>query len=115
MRPTVKGIYLNDTDRDERPNIDEIVMIKTLILQSMWGCSDDSMEKEMCNRIDFVNFLQCLETIPDTNAIWLFGYRLSSTRKDRIIWNVIWKQLEDHGISIQKGMVEDATFIKTDP
>ena len=115
IRPLVKELYRNDTDKGGRPNIDEIVMIKTLFLQSVYGCSDEAMEKELYNRIDFRNFLHYPEIMPDSRTIWLFRERLSSTGKDKTIWNAIWKQLEDHGITIKKGTVQDATFIESDP
>ena len=115
LRPIVKELYRNDTEKGGRPNIDEIVMIKTLFLQSMYNCSDDVMERELHDRISFRNFLHYPEIIPDSRTIWLFRERLSTTGKDKIIWNAIWKQFEDRGISIKKGMVQDATFIETDP
>ena len=115
LRPTVKDLYRNDTDKGGRPNIDEIVMIKTLFLQSMYNCSDEAMERELHNRIDFRNFLHYPETIPDSRTIWLFRERLSSTGKDKIMWKLIWKQLEDRGISIKKGTIQDATFVESDP
>ena len=115
LRPIVKELYRNDTDKGGRPNIDEIVMIKTLFLQSMYNCSDESMERELYNRIDFRNFLHYPEIIPDSRTIWLFRERLSSTGKDKVIWKHIWKQLEDRGISIKAGTVQDATFIESDP
>lgn len=115
LRPIVKELYRNDTDRGGGPNIDEIVMIKALFLQSMYNCPDEVMERELHDRISFRNFLHYPETIPDSRTIWLFRERLSSTGKDKIIWNAIWKQLEDRGITIKVGMVQDATFIESDP
>ncbi|EQD76539.1 transposase IS4 family protein, partial [mine drainage metagenome] len=115
LRPIVKDLFRNDTDKGGRPNIDEIVMIKTLFLQSMYNLSDESMEKEIYDRISFRNFLHYPETIPDSRTIWLFRERLSSSGKDKKIWKHIWKQFEDKGIMIKKGMVQDATFIESDP
>ncbi|EQD75724.1 transposase IS4 family protein, partial [mine drainage metagenome] len=63
LRPIVKDLFRNDTDKGGRPNIDEIVMIKTLFLQSMYNLSDESMEKEIYDRISFRNFLHYPETI----------------------------------------------------
>jgi len=111
----VKELYRNDTDRGERPNFDEIVMIRTLFLQSMYNCPDEAMERELHDRISFRNFLHYPEIISDSRTIWLFRERLSSTGKDKIIWKHIWKQLEDSGITIKAGMVQDATFIEADP
>ena len=31
------------------------------------------------------------------------------------MWNAIWKQLEERGITIKSGTIEDATFIESDP
>ncbi|EQD25785.1 transposase, IS4, partial [mine drainage metagenome] len=61
------------------------------------------------------NFLHYPETIPDSRTIWMFRERLSSSGKDKKIWKHIWKQFEDKGIMIKKGMVQDATFIESDP
>ena len=72
IMPIVKELYRNDTDIGRRPNIDEIVMIKTLFLQSMYNCSDDVMERELHDRISFRNFLHYPEIIHDLRTIWLF-------------------------------------------
>ena len=69
LRPIVKELYRNDTDKGGRPNIDEIVMIKTLFLQSMYNCSDEVMERELHDRISFRNFLHYPEIIPDSRTI----------------------------------------------
>ena len=115
LRPIMKELYRNDTNKGGRPNIDVIVMIKTLFLQSMYNCSDEVMERELHDRILFRNFLHYPEIIPDSRTIWRFRERLSSAGKDKIIWKHIWKQLEERGITIKTGMVQDATFIESDP
>ena len=68
LRPIIKDLYRNDTRKGGRPNIDEIVMIKTLFLQSMYNYSDESIERELYNRIDFRNFLHYPEIIPDSSC-----------------------------------------------
>ncbi len=37
LRPIVRGINDNQSERGGRPNIDEIVMIKMLVLQSWYS------------------------------------------------------------------------------
>ena len=106
---------MNDTDKGGRPNIDVIIMIKTLFLQSIYNCSDKVIERELHDRILFRTILHYPEIIPDSRIIWLFRERLSSAGKDKIIWKHIWKQLEERGITIKAGMVQDATFIESDP
>ena len=79
LRPLVKGLYGNDTDKVGRPKIDVIVIIKTLFPRSMYNCSDEVMERELHDRISIRKFLHYLEIIPDSGTIWHFGERLSST------------------------------------
>ena len=105
LRPIVKELYRNDTDKGGRPNIDEIVMIKTLFLQSMYNCSDESMERELYNRIDFRNFLHYPEIMPNSRTVWLFQERVSPTVKNKIMRKHLWKQLENRGITIKAGKV----------
>ena len=69
LRPIVRELYRNDTEKGGRPNIDEIVMIKTLFLQSMYNYSDESIGRELYNRIYFRNFLHYPEIIPDSRTI----------------------------------------------
>lgn len=98
IKHIVKDFYRNDTDKGGRPNVDEVVMIKTLSLPSKYNCSDEIIERELHDRISFRNFLHYPETIPDSRTTWLFIERLSSTGKDKIIW----KQLEEHGITLKR-------------
>ena len=44
-RPIVKDMYDNKTEKGGRPDIEEIVMIKILILQVEHGLSDPGLEK----------------------------------------------------------------------
>ncbi|MCL4311175.1 MAG: transposase [Candidatus Thermoplasmatota archaeon] len=65
MRPFVTKLYRNDTDRGGRPNVNETVMLKVLFLQGMYNLPDESMEKELHDRISFRNFLHYPEILPD--------------------------------------------------
>jgi IS5 family transposase len=55
FRPIVANMYDNKTGKGGRPNIDEIVMIKVLILQE-WRLSDPELERQITDRILFVSF-----------------------------------------------------------
>jgi len=39
FRPIVSGMYRNGSERGGRPNTDEVVMVKLLVLQQWIGCS----------------------------------------------------------------------------
>ena len=115
FRPIIGQMFANDTDRGGRPNVDVILMTKMLVLQSLYGLSDPELERQANDRISFRKFLGFPEVIPDSSTVWLFRERLSQTRKDRAIWNEVQRQLDQKGMKIRKGVIQDATFITADP
>jgi len=115
FRPIIKEIYKNDGPEGGRKNIDEIVMLKLVLLQEWYGLSDPELERQVTDRISFRHFLGYPDIIPDYSTVWYFRERLSKTGKDKDIWNELQMQLELKGISIKKGVIQDATFITADP
>ncbi len=110
----LKGLYLNNTYQGGRPNIPITTMVKVLFLQSTYNLVDEQAEKEIKDRISFMNFLGFPEHLPDSTTIWLFRERLSKTGRDRIVWNELQRQIESKGIKVKKGTAQDATFIISD-
>jgi IS5 family transposase len=108
-------MYHNDTEVGGRPNFDEIIMIKTLFLQGMYNLSDEATEKELLDRISFRNFLHYPDKVPDARTIWLFRERLSESGMDKTIWKAIMNRFKAKGISVKEGIIQDATFMTSDP
>ena len=115
FRPIIGELYTNKTERGGRPNIDEIVMLKMLVLQQWNGLSDPEIEKQAMDRISFRKFLGFPGKIPDRSTIWSFRERLAETGKDEKIWKELQRQIDDLGLKIKRGMIQDATFIHADP
>jgi IS5 family transposase len=109
------GLYKNNTGRGGRPNIDVIIMIKLLLLQEMYGLSDPQLELQVADRISFRVFLGTTETIPDYTTVWLFRKRLKESGKYNDIWDEFTNQLRAKGYGVQTGVIQDATFITSDP
>jgi len=114
FRRIVGEIYDNRSERGGRPNVDEVVMIKLLVLQQWHGLSDPELERQVTDRISFRKFLGFPETIPDYTTVWQFRERLAETGKDRAIWAELQRQLDSLGLKVKKGVVQDATFITAD-
>jgi len=74
-------LYTNATDQGGRPNFDEILMVKLLVLQSMHGLSDPELERQANDKISFLKFLGFPEKIPDQSTIWYFRDRLIKHNK----------------------------------
>ena len=89
IRPILSDLYENNTDRGGRPNYDPILIVKILLLQQWYNLSDPQIEREIRDRISFLNFLTYPQKLPDRNTIWYFRERLSKTGKDRLAFNEI--------------------------
>ena len=115
FRPIVQGLYDNKGPRGGRPNVDEVVMVKLLVLQEWYGLSDPELERQVVDRISFRRFLGYPERVPDSTTVWLFRERLAETGKDRAVWAELQRQLDEKGLSVRKGVAQDASFITADP
>jgi IS5 family transposase len=115
FRPIVGDMFDNRSARGGRPNIDEVVMVKLLVLQQWYGLSDPELEKQAADRLSFMNFLGFPEAIPDFTTVWNFRERLAKTGKDRAIWAELQRQLDAVGLKVKQGVAQDATFITADP
>jgi IS5 family transposase len=115
FRPLIGDLYSNTTEQGGRPNFDEILMVKLLVLQSMYGLSDPELERLANDRISFLKFLGFPEKIPDQSTIWYFRERLIKHKKLDLIWEELRRQENILGLKIKKGTIQDATFITADP
>ena len=114
IRPILSSLYENDTDKGGRPNYDSVLMVKILLLQQWYSLSDPQIEREIRDRISFMNFLGYPEKLPDRNTIWYFRERLSKTGKDCLVFNEIRGQIMAKRIRVRKGTMQDASFIESD-
>ncbi|TEU12623.1 transposase, partial [Candidatus Bathyarchaeota archaeon] len=57
FRPLIQGLYDNRSERGGRPNVDEVVMVKMLMLQQWYGLSDPELERQAADRLSFRRFL----------------------------------------------------------
>jgi IS5 family transposase len=115
FRPILGDLYINTTDMGGRPNFDELLMVKLLVLQSMYGLSDPELERQANDKISFLKFLGFPEKIPDQSTIWYFRERLIKHKKLELIWEELRRQENVLGLKIKKGTIQDATFITADP
>jgi len=71
--PMLVDLYKNNTELGGGPNNDPVLMVKVLFLQSLYDLVDGAMEKEIHDRISFMNFLGYPDSIPDSGAIARFS------------------------------------------
>ncbi|WP_372238752.1 IS5 family transposase [Methanospirillum purgamenti] len=115
FRVIISPLYKDNKNDGGRPHLDEIVMIKTLVLQHLYGLSDYEIERNIYDRMSFRHFLGFPDTIPDRSTIWLFRERLINSNCLDLIWEELQHQIDKLGFGIHRGVIQDATFITTDP
>lgn len=103
FRSILGDLYTNTTDQGGRPNFDEFLMVKLLVLQSMYGLSDPEHERQANDKISFLKFLGFPEKIPDQSTIWFFRERLIKHKKHDLIWEELRRQENVLGLKIKKG------------
>jgi len=77
--------------------------------------TDKALEREISDKISFMNFLVFPEKAPYSSTIWLFRERLIKTGKYDLVWEEINSQLDSLGLVVKNGSIQDATFITADP
>jgi IS5 family transposase len=115
FRPKLEVLFDNKTERGGRPNIDVIVMLKSLFIQQLYSLSDEQLERELADRISFRVFLGTMEVVPDSTTIWKFRERLAESGKDKEVWDELQRQLDAMNLKVKKGIMQDASFITSDP
>ena len=98
-----------------RPEYEKILMIKILFLQGCYGLSDEEMEYQIHDRLSFQEFLGFPKNIPDYSTIWRFREELTEGNLIEDVWEEVQRQITNHGITIEKGVIQDAKFITADP
>jgi IS5 family transposase len=83
FRSIIADMFDNRSEKGGRPNIDEVVMIKALVIQQWYGLSDPELERQATDRILFRKFLWFPDVIPDKSTIWTFRERLKEAGKER--------------------------------
>ena len=115
FKPIIQPMYSNQGPAGGRPNIDPVLMVKLLVLQAWYGLSDPELERQINDRLSFRHFLGYPKSAPDYSTVWQFRERLAETGRDRLVWTELERQLDTKGLKIRKGVMQDASFITSDP
>jgi len=112
--PLVQQVYYDDKKRGGRPHTDDLVVVRSMLLQAWYGLSDEELEFQCHDRLSFRAFLGFPETIPDFTTIWNARERLKNARVEQEIWTELQRQLSTKGYTVKKGVIQDASFIEAD-
>src|SRR3990172_2008204 len=112
--PLVRNVFHDNKIDGGRPHTDELIVVRSMLLQSWYGLSDPELEFQCHDRLSFRNFLGFPENIPDFSTIWKARERLLKSGVEPQIWSELQRQLNQKGYTIKKGVIQDATFIEAE-
>jgi IS5 family transposase len=112
--PLVKSVFHDNDIIGGRPHTDELIVVRSMLLQAWYGLSDPELEFQCYDRLSFRNFLGFPEQIPDFTTIWKIRDRLKEAKVDTLIWDELQRQLNAKGYQVKKGVIQDACFIEAD-
>lgn len=114
FRPFFANLFFDDDETGGRPHYDEVVMMRVLVLQRLYGLSDQETEFQINDRSSFKNFLGFPEKLPDYSTIWRLKERMQAEGTLDSIWNELQRQLGAKGLKVRTGVIQDASFIEAD-
>ena len=98
-----------------RPPYDEILMFRRLILQELYGLSDEALEFQILDRRSFQMFLgmNIASDVPDARTIWRLRELLKSHDLIKKLFDRFNEYLSAQGVIAREGRIVDATFVET--
>lgn len=105
----------SDKVKGGRPGHDLLLIVKCLILQSLYNISDDSCEYQINDRMSFKRFLglSVSQKAPDAKTLWHWRERIKHKGLDEGIFTWFTGQLDLAGYKAEKGQIIDASFVPT--
>lgn len=97
-----------------RPFQNPIKMLKCMFLQGLYNLSDPEMEDQLRDRMSFQKFvgISSEKDIPDETTFCRFRNELVALGFQEDIFTLTQHLLHQMGITVEKGSVQDATFVE---
>lgn len=92
---------------------DVVMMFKGLVIQNLYGLSDDQLEYQIEDRRSFQHFLGLNkhQRSPDAKTFWSFRNRLTELKLIKPLFEQFSRQLNTAGYTARKGQIIDATVV----
>ena len=112
-KPLAKALKRSDGAKGGRPPYDPVMMFKIMVLQALYGLSDDQAEFQIQDRLSFMRFLGLglSDGVPDAKTIWLFREHLTQAGAVENLFARFDKHLSKAGYLAMGGQIVDATIV----
>lgn len=97
-----------------RPTLDAVMMFKILVLQALYGLSDEQAEYQVRDRLSFMRFLGLGlgDRVPDRTTIWLFREALATAGAMEGLFARFDADLKERGYFALGGQIVDASIVE---
>jgi transposase, IS5 family len=115
FRPVLDvALARSDRSRGGRPPYDAVLMFKVLVLQALYGLSDDAAEFQIRDRLSFMRFLGLGlgDRSPDSKTIWLFREQIVRAGAMEKLFARFDEALHGAGYLAMGGQIIDATVVQ---
>ena len=112
-KPLGKALKRSDGAKGGRPPYDPVMMFKIMVLQALYGLSDDQAEYQIQDRLSFMRFLGLGlgDAVPDAKTIWLFREHLTQAKAVENLFARFDEHLRKAGYLAMGGQIVDATIV----
>lgn len=117
FRADIEAVVLTPEDmkksRAGRKPFDAILMLRMLILQSLYNLSDEQIEYQVRDRMSFTRFLGLAfeDDIPDGTTLWMFREKLAQAGLIETLFDRFDQHLNAKGYLARGGQMVDATIV----
>jgi IS5 family transposase len=115
FQPILNKAKPNRTSEEKggRPPIPPMMMFKIVILQELYGVSNDDTEYQINDRLSWKRFLGLTmsDKSPDSTRIWLFREALTANKVYDDLFVLFNEKMEELGVITHKGSIVDASFV----
>jgi IS5 family transposase len=115
FRPLLnQALRRSDGSKGGRPPIDPVMMFKIMILQALYGLSDEQAEFQIRDRLSFMRFLGLglADRVPDYSTIWRFQEALVAAGAMEELFAQFDRALTEQGYFALGGQLIDASIVE---
>lgn len=115
FRPIVNKVRDKERKGNAGPKgYNSILLLKMLVLQSLYNLSDDQIEYQVLDRLSFMRFLGLSigDKVPDATTVWRFREALKEANLVKQLFQQFDLFLRQQGFEARKGQIVDASIIQ---
>lgn len=115
FRPVLdRALARSDRAKGGQPPKDAVMMFKVLVLQALYGVSDEQAEYQIRDRLSFMRFLGLGlgDKVPDRTTIWLYREQLTRAGAIDALFERFDTELKGRGYFALGGQIVDASIVE---